>query len=78
MYRNEHFWSLQAERLYEEAIAKLKSVMHCYEAVGVSDVTELGSGQSGIEEQTCAPLSSIFVWIWTLVPVLSFLSLVPF
>ena len=59
------------QRLYEEATAKLRSVMHCYEAVGVSDVTKLGSGQSGIEEQTWAP-SSVFVWIWTLVPVLSF------
>lgn len=52
--------------------------MHCYEAVGVRDVTNLGSGQSGVEEQTWARLSSIFVWIWTLVPVLSFLCLVPF
>ena len=41
-----------SRRLYEEEMAKLSSVMHCYEAVGVSDVTKLGSGQSGIEEQT--------------------------
>lgn len=44
--------------------------MHCYEAVGVSDVRKLGSGQSGIEEQTWL-LRVLFVWIWTLVPVLS-------
>ena len=36
----------------KKQLAQLKSVMHCYEAVGVSDVTKLGSGQSGIEEQT--------------------------
>lgn len=41
-----------SRRLYEEEIVKLSSVMHCYEAVGVSEVTKLGSGQSGIEEQT--------------------------
>lgn len=51
MYRNEPLWILQAED-YTEEMAKLSSVMHCYEAVGVSDVTKLGSGQSGIEEQS--------------------------
>ena len=50
MFRNEHFWILETEKLCREALEELKSVNAVQGFTrqrGVTDVTKFGSGSLG-------------------------------